>query len=137
MVRTMELILGTNPLSQFDANAVPMWRLFHAGGDLRPYRALPETVGMTALNTAASAGAAQSAAWNFDTEDQAPMDQLNQVIWHAVKGTDAPYPGQADSQPLTADRLSLIRRPGRKVAPGLRSRHRQPRRYSPVTARPT
>jgi hypothetical protein len=99
MVRTIGLILGTNPLSQYDANAVPMWRLFHAGADLKPYQALTDGVGTAALNTSDSFGAALSATWNFDTEDQAPMDQLNQVLWGAVKGPDVPYPGPAAPQP--------------------------------------
>lgn len=35
MIRTMGLILGMKPLSRYDANAVPMWRLFHSGADLK------------------------------------------------------------------------------------------------------
>ncbi|MBJ7599256.1 bifunctional YncE family protein/alkaline phosphatase family protein [Candidatus Nephthysia bennettiae] len=92
MVRTMELILGMRPLSQFDANATPMWRLFHAGTDLRPYTALPESSATATLNTANSYGAVLSAGWSFDSEDLAPMTELNQVLWHAVKGPGVPYP---------------------------------------------
>jgi phospholipase C len=92
MVRTMGLILGTRPLSQYDANATPMWRLFHAGADLKPYTVMANAVGTATLNTADSPGAALSATWNFQTEDQAPMDQLNQVIWQSVKGAGTPYP---------------------------------------------
>jgi YVTN family beta-propeller protein len=103
MVRTMELIVGLKPLSQFDANAVPMWRLFHPGADLQPYSALSGAATASTLNTDASFGAAASAAMNFDTEDQAPMDELNQVIWHAVKGADAPYPALAQPDPPAAD----------------------------------
>jgi len=99
MVRTMELILGMRPLSQFDANATPMWRLFHAGADLRPYTALPETYATATLNTPNSYGAARSASWSFDREDLAPMDQLNEVLWHAVLGAGTPYPGDAAGVP--------------------------------------
>jgi hypothetical protein len=94
MVRTMELILGMRPLSQFDANATPMWRLFHAGTDMRPYTALPEPSATATLNTASSYGAVRSAGWSFDTEDQAPMSELNQVLWYAVKGPGVPYPAE-------------------------------------------
>jgi hypothetical protein len=99
MVRTMGLILGTRPLSQYDAHAVPMWRLFHASADLTPYKVLTNTVGTAALNTADSFGASLSASWNFDTEDQAPMGSLNQVLWGAVKGANTPYPTQPGAQP--------------------------------------
>jgi YVTN family beta-propeller protein len=102
MVRTMELILGMRPLSQFDANASPMWRLFHAGADLRPYTALPETYATATLNTPYSYGAARSASWSFDREDLAPMDQLNEVLWHAVLGAGTPYPGDAAGVPDSA-----------------------------------
>jgi YVTN family beta-propeller protein len=99
MVRTMELLLGLKPLSQWDANAVPMWRLFHQGPDRRPYTVLPEGQSTTSMNTVDSFGAARSATWNFEMEDAAPMDGLNDVIWHAVKGPDKPFPTQFDSQP--------------------------------------
>ncbi|HCV43590.1 MAG TPA: hypothetical protein DGH68_08910, partial [Bacteroidetes bacterium] len=41
MVRTMELILGLPPLSQFDAAAMPMYNSFTAQPDLSPYVARP------------------------------------------------------------------------------------------------
>jgi hypothetical protein len=99
MLRTMELLLGLKPLSQWDANAVPMWRLFHQAPDKRPYSVVPESQSTASLNTVDSFGAARSAAWNFEREDEAPMDGLNDVIWHAVKGPDRPFPTQFDSQP--------------------------------------
>jgi hypothetical protein len=41
MLRTMELILGLKPLTQFDAAARPMYASFQAEPDLRPFTALP------------------------------------------------------------------------------------------------
>ncbi len=101
MLRTMELILGLQPLSQYDANAVPMSHLFHAGANLTPYRALPNGLGTGTMNSEASPGAALSALWNLDAEDRAPMDQLNQVIWQSVKGASSLYPAQSGSAPAT------------------------------------
>jgi YVTN family beta-propeller protein len=95
MLRTMELILGMRALSQFDANAVPMWRLFHGGADLKPFTALSESYATNTLNTDKSYGAARSASWSFDREDEAPMAQVNEVIWYAVKGRGKPYPGES------------------------------------------
>ena len=40
MLRTMELILGLKPMSQFDAAATPMFASFQGTPDLRPYAAL-------------------------------------------------------------------------------------------------
>lgn len=39
VLRTMELILGLNPMTLFDAAAAPLWRSFQTEPDLRPYEA--------------------------------------------------------------------------------------------------
>src|SRR5438552_4321474 len=44
MLRTMELILGLKPMSQFDASARPMFNSFQPEPDLRPYTSLPANV---------------------------------------------------------------------------------------------
>jgi phospholipase C len=41
MLRTMELILGLEPMSQFDAGARPMYNAFHSTPDTRPYECRP------------------------------------------------------------------------------------------------
>ena len=43
MHRTMELILGLPPMSQFDQMAIPMRDIFTDTPDLTPYTSLPET----------------------------------------------------------------------------------------------
>lgn len=98
MLRTMELLLGMKPLSQFDANATPMSALFSrelSDDQRQSYSALPEGLATNQVNTAESFGAEQSARMSFDREDSAPMNELNAIIWHAVKGADVPYPGTA------------------------------------------
>ena len=50
MLRTMELILGLKPMSQFDAAATPMFNSFQATPDLRPCQALPANVDLEARN---------------------------------------------------------------------------------------
>ena len=39
VLRTIELILGLNPMTLFDAAAAPLWRSFQTEPDLRPYEA--------------------------------------------------------------------------------------------------
>src|SRR5262249_42958414 len=46
MLRTMELILGLKPMSQFDAAARPMFNAFQAQPDLRPYTARAANVNL-------------------------------------------------------------------------------------------
>ena len=57
MLRTMELILGLRPMSQFDASATPMYASFTASPDPRPYRGLPAQVDIHARNTKLAWGA--------------------------------------------------------------------------------
>jgi hypothetical protein len=92
MVRTIELILGLPPLSQFDANAAPMWRVFTSSPDLEPYSGLSESIPVTLTNTLRAYGAHASARMNFSREDLAPAALLNRVLWHAIKGARTPYP---------------------------------------------
>jgi YVTN family beta-propeller protein len=107
MLRTMELILGLRPLRQYDANSVPLWRLFKPGAvdpeDLATYDALPESVPPTQLNGASAFGAAESLAMDFEQEDRAPMDELNHIIWGAVKGADTPYPDRQTTHNNSTD----------------------------------
>ncbi|GAC1639189.1 MAG: alkaline phosphatase family protein [Herpetosiphon sp.] len=92
MLRTMELILGLRPLSQYDAAAMPMWRAFQRTPDLRPYNALPETVALDQTNTPNAVGAQRSSELDFSQEDKAPMGELNRILWAAIKGPSTPYP---------------------------------------------
>ena len=67
-------------------------------GALAPYNALPESIQPTQFNAANAFGAAQSMAMDFGEEDLAPMDALNNILWHAIKGADVPYPASDDAK---------------------------------------
>jgi YVTN family beta-propeller protein len=86
MLRTMELILGLPPLTQFDARAVPMVASFTDVPNLAPYDVRIPTQPRDEKNTAASPLAAESAAMDFSEEDRAPDDLLQQAVWQSVKG---------------------------------------------------
>jgi YVTN family beta-propeller protein len=95
-LRTMELILGLPPMSQYDAAATPLYASFTSKPDTTPYVCLPETVDMDAVNTKATYGAAASLAMDLSEPDHLTIqdeDTLNRVLWHDVKGPDVPYPG--------------------------------------------
>src|SRR5438034_309891 len=51
MLRTMELILGLNPMSQYDAAATPMFNTFLPDPDPRPYKTLAANVDLNERNT--------------------------------------------------------------------------------------
>jgi YVTN family beta-propeller protein len=92
MVRTMELILGLPPLTQYDAGATPMFHCFGTTAQLDPYTCRQAQVDLYAKNTPKSPGAKESSKMNFRDYDLAPEDQLNRVLWAAAKGPDVPYP---------------------------------------------
>jgi len=101
MVRTMEQILGLPPMNQFDLAADPMFTAFTDDPDFAPYDALPNQIPLDEMNPglAGLTGLQReltkaSMAMNFNEADAAPEDLLNRVIWHSVKGYDAPYPGR-------------------------------------------
>ncbi|WP_414661920.1 SMP-30/gluconolactonase/LRE family protein [Horticoccus sp. 23ND18S-11] len=91
MIRTMELILGLPPLTQYDAGATPMHNCFQREAVLTPYTVLQPDVDLYAKNTKASPFSLESSRMNFKEFDRAPEDQLNRILWYVAKG-DAPYP---------------------------------------------
>jgi YVTN family beta-propeller protein len=96
MMRTMELLAGIGPLTQYDAMATPMIASFARKPNLKPFDAMTPSQSLTATNAANAPMAAQSAQMNFSDADKAPEQQLNEAIWKSVKGSDSAMP-----QPVT------------------------------------
>jgi DNA-binding beta-propeller fold protein YncE len=92
MLRTMELILGLPPMSQFDAAARPMYAAFQPRADLTPYEHVVPEVDLEETNKAAAWGAKLSEGFDLTHEDAADDLLLNEVIWRSVKGPDSPMP---------------------------------------------
>jgi YVTN family beta-propeller protein len=92
MIRTMELILGLPPLSQFDAAATPMFASFSDQADTTPYTHEPARIDLEAKNTALAYGAERSNRMDFSEYDKIDDFELNEILWRAVKGVDAPIP---------------------------------------------
>jgi len=92
MIRTMELILGLPPLSQYDAAARPMFNSFTDKPDATPYKHAPAEIDLDAKNDKLSYGAERSAKMDFSEYDKIDDFELNEILWHAVMGKDAPQP---------------------------------------------
>jgi hypothetical protein len=92
MLRTMELILGLKPMSQFDAAARPMYASFHAAADSRPYEHVRPNVDLNEKNKATAWGAKLSETFDLTKEDAVDDLLFNEVIWRAVKGGRSPMP---------------------------------------------
>jgi YVTN family beta-propeller protein len=93
LLRTMELILGIPPMTQYDAAATPMWRCFNKTADLTPFQSVPANINFNDKNVAVNEWQRRSELFNLTKEDAAPDLEFNIVLWHAVKGDQVPFPG--------------------------------------------
>lgn len=101
VLRTIELILGIPPMSQYDAAATPLWRCFTAKPDLSPFTALPATTDITEKNTAVNWLSEKSATFDLTKEDRVPDNEFSEVIWKGVKGLHSAMPAPKRAAFLT------------------------------------
>ena len=90
MLRTIELILGLKPMSQFDAGAHPMFNAFQSVPDLRSYVHKTANVDRDAHNERHAWGGRIK--MNFTREDAVDDLLLNEVVWRSVRGPNSPMP---------------------------------------------
>jgi YVTN family beta-propeller protein len=111
LIRTIELLLGLEPMNQLDATATPM-NIFRAEPDLRPYKALLPDVALDNLVTPPARDAATaywmrvSAEQDLAHADMADAETLNRIIWFSVRGS-GPMPSIARLPAFDAMRLGL------------------------------
>jgi YVTN family beta-propeller protein len=84
MLRTMELILGLQPMTQFDAAATPMYASMSPKPDLTAYTAIVPQHSLTALNPASAPMAAYFASADWSAPDAVPEDVMNAGLEAAV-----------------------------------------------------
>ena len=105
MLRTIELILGLPPMSQYDAAAEPMWRCFTSTPDNNPFLAVAANVNLNDKTEKMTASARISETLDFSKEDRIPDLVFSEVIWKAVKGEESEMPAPRRSAFLkTADK---------------------------------
>jgi DNA-binding beta-propeller fold protein YncE len=103
LLRTIELILGLPPMNQLDATATPMTDCFSDTPDFSPFVALKNNIPLDQMNPNPKAIsdplqrelAFASARLPLQRVDQCPEELLNRILWHAMKGSGAPYPSWA------------------------------------------
>ena len=91
-LRTMELILGLPPMSQYDAAAVPLFECFTSTPDFKPYTVKQPLIDLDTRNVANNESSRRSEQFNFAKEDAAPDLDLNEVVWKSVKGEHSVMP---------------------------------------------
>jgi len=102
MVRTIESIFGLQPMNRLDRAVPPMTDCFTTTPDFTPYTALPNNIPLDeinpplqSLNGDARYWAEKSLAQDLSDVDRIDDETFNRIIWHAVKGYQTPYPGDA------------------------------------------
>jgi YVTN family beta-propeller protein len=92
VLRTMELILGLPPMSQYDAAATPLYKSFVMQKDMTSYTHLPNSYRLNEMNTEHNELARLSEQFDLTQEDAADDIAFNEVIWKTVKGMDNEMP---------------------------------------------
>ena len=92
MLRTIELILGMPPMSQYDAAATPMWNCFTTNVSLTPFETAKPVIDFSDKNTAMNEWQQRSEKFNLAKEDAVPDLEFNIVLWHGLKGSNTVFP---------------------------------------------
>ncbi len=92
MLRTIELILGLQPMTMFDGGARPMVGAFQATLNTVGYTAEKPGYALDERNPGEGTLAARSARMDFDEADEIDDDELNEILWLAIKKTKPPVP---------------------------------------------
>lgn len=98
VLRTMEIILGMHPMTTYDAGARPMFGIFGDAPAPGGYALEKPRISLTERNPAKSPTAARSRRMNFKDADDIDDDELNAVLWAAIKGPDVPMPAPVRSR---------------------------------------
>ncbi|MCZ8513882.1 bifunctional YncE family protein/alkaline phosphatase family protein [Paenibacillus filicis] len=92
IIRTVQLILGMKPMTQFDASAVPMLNSFTDRPNFAPYKVEEPLYPLNQMNGQNAPMADVSKQLDFSQPDTVDKDKLDRANWKATKG-DQPYPG--------------------------------------------
>ncbi|MCE1199149.1 MAG: glutaminyl-peptide cyclotransferase [Marinilabiliales bacterium] len=91
-LRTIELVLGLPPMTQYDASATPMWRCFNKLANHPPFKATANLIDLNDKTKAEDRLTRLSEKFDFRKEDKIPDALFNEVLWAALKGEQIPCP---------------------------------------------
>jgi hypothetical protein len=92
LLRTIELILGLPPMTQYDAPAAPLWKCMNTTPGHPAFNARPSNIDLNLKNLTENLWQRKSEKFNFAKEDRVDDREFTEVIWKAVKGIDSPCP---------------------------------------------
>jgi hypothetical protein len=91
MLRTMELILGIPPMSQYDAAATPMWRCFDKMPNSKPFVSRKNSIDLDEPNVK-NANSEKSGKIDISQPDLINDSEFSKIVWESVKGIGTPMP---------------------------------------------
>jgi hypothetical protein len=101
MIRSIEMMLGLDPMTRFDALTPPMASCFTDTPDYTPYTCRPNRIALDDMNAPLSAQRGKELYWtkrslalDWSGIDRPDAHVLNRVIWHTLHGVDTPYPSR-------------------------------------------
>jgi YVTN family beta-propeller protein len=92
VLRTIEYLLGLRPMTQFDAASRPIVSPFLKTPDPSGYTAEKPRIPLDDKNPGNAPGAAASLRMDFEEADQIDDDELNDILWRAIRKSEPPAP---------------------------------------------
>jgi len=106
MVRTIELLLGLPPMTQYDAAATPMGRCFSKTLDHTAFNSLPANIDLTEVNPTGTKLAALAKGLDLSKIDRAPDELMNAMLWRSIKGDNIKMPAPVRAAFVNAKKTS-------------------------------
>jgi len=92
VLKTIELILGLKPMTQFDLSANPMLFAITDTPNNSSFDHVEPLYDLNEKNLASAYGSEKSSKLNFSKPDAIPDAEFSKIIWKSIKGKDSPYP---------------------------------------------
>lgn len=97
VLKTIELILGLQPMTQFDLSATPIIHPFSNTPNFTLYDVIAPKVDLNETNQADAYGSKRSEEMNLTREDAIPDIEFNEIIWKAIRGVGSEMPAPVRS----------------------------------------
>ena len=97
VLKTIELILGLPPMTQFDLSATPILFSISDKPVVTKFEAIKPQIDVNAKNLANAYGSKRCEHLNFSVEDAVPEHEFNEILWKAIKGKDVKMPSPVHS----------------------------------------
>ena len=92
VLRTIELILGLKPMSQYDAAATPLWRCFSPTPNATAFTARPPGVDLNERNVAVNRNPKRSSLFDLSKPDAIDDLVFSEIVWQTVRGENSVMP---------------------------------------------